>query len=120
MNFQRIVIIIAIILLIVCLILIGLVLVNSKSSQQWPPMVGDCPDYWVDTSGNGGNCVNIKNLGTCNFNNTKPQTMDFTQAPFTGSNGLCSKYNWANGCKLSWDGITYGAANPCDVSGNSQ
>ena len=55
MNFQRIVIIIAIILLIVCLILIGLVLVNSKSAQQWPPMIGDCPDYWVDTSVNCGN-----------------------------------------------------------------
>jgi hypothetical protein len=122
MNFQRIVIIIAIILLIVCLILIGLVLVNSKSSQQWPPMVGDCPDYWVDTSGNGGNCVNIKNLGSCNFGfgETKHQTMDFTQAPFTGSNGLCAKYKWANSCKLSWDGITYGANNPCDVSGNMQ
>ena len=122
MNFQRIVLTIAIVLLILCLILIGMVLVNSKSSQQWPPMVGDCPDYWIDTSGNGGSCVNVKDLGTCNFGfgDTKHATMDFTQAPFTGSNGLCSKYKWANSCKLSWDGITYGAANPCDVSGNSQ
>ena len=122
MNFQRIILIIAIVLLILCLILIGMVLVNSKSSQQWPPMVGDCPDYWIDTSGNGGSCVNIKNLGSCNFSTdaTKHQTMDFTQPPFTGSNGLCSKYKWATGCQLSWDGITYGAANPCDASGNNQ
>jgi len=122
MNFQRIILIVAIILLILCLILIGMVLVNSKSSQQWPPMVGDCPDYTIDTSGNGGSCVNIKNLGSCNFNSdtTQHQTMDFTQPPFTGSNGLCSKYKWATGCQLSWDGITYGAANPCDASGNNQ
>ena len=120
MNFQRIILIIAVILLILCLILIGMVLVNSKSTQQWPPMVGDCPDYWVDLSGNGANCVNVKNLGSCNFDNTKPQTMDFTQSAFTGSNGLCAKYKWANSCQLSWDGITYGAANPCDASGNSQ
>ena len=122
MNFQRIIIIIAIVLLILCLIMIGLVLVNSKNTDQCPPMIGDCPDYWIDMSGNGANCVNIKNLGTCNTNTGKNnyQTMNFNQAPFTGSNGLCTKYKWANSCKLSWDGITYGAGNPCDVSGNTQ
>jgi hypothetical protein len=122
MNFQRIILTIAIVLLILCLILIGIVLVNSKNSQQWPPMVGDCPDYWVDLSGNGAQCVNVKNLGSCNFGfgNSKYQTMDFTQAPFSGNNGLCAKYNWANGCKLTWDGITYGVPNPCDASGNNQ
>jgi hypothetical protein len=120
MNFQRLIILIAIILLIICLILIGMVLVNSKSTQKWPPLVGDCPDYWVDTSGNGANCVNVKNLGSCNFGqgDSEFQTMDFTQGPFTGSNGMCAKYKWATSCKLTWDGITYGVNNPCDASGN--
>ena len=96
--------------------MIGLVLVNSKNTDKWPPMIGDCPDYWIDMSGNGGNCVNIKNLGSCNTNTGKKnyQTMNFNQAPFTGSNGTCAKYKWANFCKLTWDGITYGASNPCD------
>ena len=50
MNFQSIVLLIAILLLIVCLILIGIALAKSKNIQQWPPIVGTCPDYWVDMS----------------------------------------------------------------------
>jgi hypothetical protein len=117
MNFQRIILICAIILLILCLILIGMVLVNSKSTQQWPPLVGDCPDYWVDTSGNGSQCVNIKDLGICNAlgQTTGHLTKDFSQSPFTGSTGTCEKYKWATGCKVTWDGITYGVPNPCDT-----
>ena len=42
--------------------------------------------------------------------------MDFTTSSFTGSDGLCSKYNWANNCGVTWDGITYGVKNPCDTS----
>ena len=42
--------------------------------------------------------------------------MNFNQSPFTGDNGLCSKYNWATGCGVTWDGITSGISNPCDTS----
>ena len=117
MNFQRIIVTIAVVLLLACIIMISIVLVNNQSDQQWPPMIGDCPDYWIDLSGNGAQCVNSKNLGTCNFGyGGKKQTMDFTQGPFVGSNGMCAKYNWANSCKLTWDGITYGGSNPCDAT----
>ena len=121
MNFQRIILILALVLLIISLILIGMVLANSKSSQQWPPMIGDCPDYWIDMSGNGAQCVNIKDLGKCSSHTgqSQHQTVDFTKAPFTGSNGLCAKYNWATGCNLSWDGITYGVPNPCSTTTTS-
>jgi len=113
MSFYTIVLTIAIILLIALLIFIGIAL-KSKSSQMWPPVIGDCPDYWVDTSGNGGNCENVKNLGTC------PANMNFTGSSFSGSGGNCSKYQWATSCGVTWDGITYGVINnPCDVSGNS-
>ena len=44
------------------------------------------------------------------------KTMNFNQAPFNGTNGDCAKYKWANRCKLSWDGITYGVSNPCTVT----
>ena len=115
-GFQRIISIIAIVILIICLVIIGITLSRSNKTQVWPPMVGDCPDYWVDTSGNGGNCVNSKGLGTCSASGS---SMNFTAAPYVGSNGLCSKYNWATKCGLTWDGITSGVSNPCDSSLNS-
>jgi hypothetical protein len=118
-NFQRIILIFAIVLLIICLIFIGIVLVNSKNSEVWPPLVGDCPDYWVDLSGNGAECVNVKNLGTwkpSQWEVNSHQTVDFTQSPFTGSNGTCTKYNWAKFWGLTWDGITYGVPNPCNTT----
>jgi hypothetical protein len=109
-NFHRLVIIITVIILILILIFVAIMLSRSKSSQTWPPIVGDCPDYWIDLSGNGAMCVNSKKLGTCNQN-----TMNFTTSLWTGSNGLCAKYNWANGCGLTWDGITSGVPNPCNT-----
>ena len=37
-----------------------------SEKQEWPPMVPDCPDYWlIDGSGKDSNCINIKDLGTC-------------------------------------------------------
>ena len=121
-SFQSIVVVIAIILLIICLIFIGLSLVKSKNSSQWPPIVGECPDYWTDTSGNGANCVNIKKLGTCTTggNGVSPSdsimAMNFTVAPYIGSVGTCAKYTWANRCGITWDGITSGIANPCTTT----
>ena len=44
MNFQSIVLTIAVVLLIICMILIGIALAKSKNTQQWPPLIGDCPD----------------------------------------------------------------------------
>jgi hypothetical protein len=115
-SFQKIVLIIAILFLTLFLVLIGLSLSKSNSSIDWPPVVGNCPDYWVDLSGNGSKCFNSQGLGTCPSYMPKgnnENTMDFTQAPFTGNNSNCAKYRWANNCKLSWDGITYGVQNPC-------
>ena len=39
--------------------------------------------------------------------------MDFNTPYFRGSDGTCNKYKWAKSCDLTWDGITYGVANPC-------
>ena len=117
MNFQSIVLTIAVVLLIICMILIGIALAKSKNTQQWPPLIGDCPDYWVDMSNNGAQCVNIKDLGTCNGSVPAGQhlQMDFTVPPYIGQTGLCSKYKWATGCGITWDGITSGVTNPCDT-----
>ena len=49
MSFQKITIIIAAIILIIALVIVGLSLSGKGSSDtQWPPIIGDCPDYWVD------------------------------------------------------------------------
>ena len=124
-GFQRIVLITAIVLLIICLVFIGMILSKSKKNSQWPPIVGSCPDYWIDTQGNGGNCVNVENLGKCtsgtgvtpaNLQNATNSiiSMNFDAAQYKGSQGTCNKYKWANSCGVTWDGITSGIANPCD------
>jgi hypothetical protein len=115
-NFQKIVLAIAIVLLIIALIFIGISLAKSKEKATWPPIIGECPDYWFDISGNGSMCVNTLNLGKCNIPSSNNQNaMDFSGNTFIGSNGNCSKYKWATGCGVTWDGITSGVVNPCSA-----
>ena len=117
MNFQKIVLIMAIVLLIIILVAIGVTLSKSRREDNWPPIVGECPDYWVDMSGNGEECLNSNSLGRCNISNgLNKNAMNFNQLPFTGDNGNCSKYRWATSCGVTWDGITSGVKNPCDTS----
>ena len=116
-EYHKIVLIIAIIILICLLVFISISL-KSQLTQDWPPVIGDCPDYWVDTSGNGGNCVNVKNLGTCpSSTQGQPLSVNFSGPNYSGSAGLCAKWNYANSCNLTWDGVTYGGAssNPCNM-----
>jgi hypothetical protein len=101
-TFQFIVIIVAVILLVIMLIFIGVSLHNKKSKAVFPPVVAECPDYWLDMSeGNAKNCVNAKNLGSCDI-----KSMDFSGAFWSGSDGLCHKSKWAKQCNLTWDGVT--------------
>ena len=117
MNFQKIVLTVAIGILIVMLVVIGMALSKASYEQDWPPVVGDCPDYWVDMSGNGSACLNTHSLGRCNVpTEDNKTTMNFNQSPFTENNGTCAKYKWAKACKVTWDGITSGVQNPCDTS----
>jgi hypothetical protein len=102
-SFQSTVMTIAIVLLIICLILIGIALYRHKYSNTYPPVVADCPDYWLDESkGDSSHCVNSKNLG----NDSCANTMDFNLSFWTGSDGLCNKSKWAKACDLTWDGVT--------------
>jgi hypothetical protein len=109
-GFQKIVITIAIVLLIIALIFVGYTIVKNKKNQQWPPLIAECPDYWLmDGSGNNTTCINVKHLG----NSNTPNTMKFNMGFFTGSDGLCNKYMWSIQNDITWDGITYGVNNPC-------
>jgi hypothetical protein len=120
-SFQTTVLTIAVIVLIIILIIVAIALRSSKDDEVWPPVVGDCPDYWIDTSGNGANCVNVKYLGTCGptppenkynvVNNFEgAQKMDFS------TQSTCQKYTFANNCRLTWDGITGTTNNPCSTT----
>jgi hypothetical protein len=113
-SFQRFILFSAIIILIIALVFIGVTLTYSKE-HQWPPVTPECPDYWIaEGSGDNTTCVNMKNLGTCPpKSGDKYLKMDFNNATFSGSNGICAKYTWAKNCGVSWDGITYGISNPC-------
>ena len=117
-GFQKFILFSAIIILIIALVLIGMVLSYSTADMKWPPVLPDCPDYWlIDGSGNNASCINVKDLGTCQpLNDEKHLKINFNSSAFTGENGLCAKYNWANKCNVSWDGITYGVSNPCQTS----
>lgn len=114
-SFQKIVLFSAIIILILSLVVIG-VLFSSTKEAGWPPVVPECPDWWESTKqGTENVCVNIKDLGTCPAKSGSPHlVMNFNTSTFSGSNGTCAKYTWANKCNVAWDGITYGVDNPCD------
>jgi hypothetical protein len=121
-SFQKIVLMIAVVILILALLIIGMSLIYSKK-KTWPPNVASCPDWWVmDGSGNRAKCINVKDLGVCKpQGNMSHQVMDFNVGPFSSSNSssTCNKYTWANRCKVTWDGITYGVSNPCNSSSTS-
>lgn len=112
MNFQKSVLVVAIILLIICLVLIGIALYNNKYSTEFPPVVANCPDYWIQkptTDQNSITCYNIKNLGKSQCE----KTMDFSGSTWTGNEGLCNKFRWASTCNLTWDGVTNNT-DPCN------
>jgi hypothetical protein len=109
-TIQSIILTLAIDILLIILIVIGINISMSQNKQIWPPVIGDCPDYWSDQGKGGSKCVvNARkdNIGLA----TSP--MDFSSPIYSGSNGACIKYTWANNNKVSWDGITYGVPNPC-------
>ena len=48
MSFNSIVMIVAIVMLIVSLTMIGIALKNQKNNVTFPPVISDCPDYYID------------------------------------------------------------------------
>lgn len=114
-TFQKTILIAAVVMLLLALVIIGVAL-SSTSEKSWPPVIPDCPDYWIlDGSGEAATCVNVKNLGTCPpKDGDEFLRMNFNTGAFSGSDGDCAKYNWAKKCGVAWDGITYGVNSPCD------
>ena len=117
-DFKKRVVGTAIAILIFAIILIGVLLFTGGSgNNQWPPVVSECPDYWidrVDKEGEPKKCFNVHNLGKSSCDNV----MDFSTDFWSGSTGDCRKYKWANNCNVTWDGITNNN-NICDSDSDS-
>lgn len=102
MNFQRVVIIVAIILLILALTFMGYSLYINRYDLVFPPVTAVCPDYWVSQD---NKCINKLLLGKCN-NTAENNTMNFNVPHYQGDQANCNKSKWAKDCNITWDGIT--------------
>ena len=91
MSFQKTVLIIALIVLSVMLFFIALAMKGLKKSQEYPPEISECPDFW--TKNEQGFCSPSLNKNT------------------SGSAG-CQLYKggdkaiFAQNCGIEWDGLT--------------
>jgi hypothetical protein len=103
MNFQKLVLTIAVIVLVVSLLVTGLLIRKSKSTYTYPPSVSECPDYFRLVSPNV--CKNVHKLGKCSENGKPKETWDFNGSNFLGESGKQNKCKLANFCEISWDGI---------------
>lgn len=102
MNFQKIVLTVSICLLIFVLIATAIIAYRANETDEFPPVLAQCPDYWKAEDNN--TCTNVHNLGKSD--GSCKNNMDFTTDDFMGSDGLKKKCDWARGCDLTWDGIT--------------
>ena len=125
--FQKNVLTVATGILVILLVIVGILMSNSKK-EDFPPNISPCPDYWVssnffkddDSAKNkvtadinletimesipeGENhCINMHGVGK----NTCSRSKNFLTDEYKGLNGNCKKLEWAKSCNLSWDGIT--------------
>ena len=109
-SFHSIVLLIAGCSFILILLIISYMMFQKKKTK-YPPVLGDCPDYWIsnevtDTNGNINNvCLNERKLGTCDIYKSD-DGFNFNKAEFIGSDGLCAKHMESKRCGFNWDGIT--------------
>jgi hypothetical protein len=97
--FQKNVVIVACVVLLVVLAVIAYYLSEGSSTQQWPPSVSNCPDYWEDQDGQGKQCFNVQRLGKCGIG---PYDLTNWNKP----RNACEAKGIMENCKLTWDGIT--------------
>ena len=79
-NFQRIIIIIAIIALIASMIFIGYALYDQSSAISWPPEKPKCPDFWT-VNAKDGTCVKPKSPINSEYNGIPAGTHGMPTCP---------------------------------------
>lgn len=101
MNFQEIVIYVALIIMILALIVVFMMLYYSSDKNQFPPVIGKCPDFFVINS--TGKCVNYAGIGNPTYGGGEgiAQQTD----PLTPE-AACNLRNELLTNRQTWDGIT--------------
>ena len=114
-GFQKITVLIALMILLLIFLFLGGSLAYASKNGIVSPNLPQCPDYWeIESTDTGSRCVNVQNLGICPAASGDTNlSIDFSSGNFTDN---CAKYTWANNCNVAWDGLTYGADNPCTVA----
>ena len=109
-SFVRIASTIAAITFVITMIIVAFVIKRNRYGAIFPPVVGECPDYWsASQKGSHTVCHNALGLGdTTNCPNVarKGSTMVFSGPQWAGQKGVCNKARWANKCGMAWDGIS--------------
>lgn len=114
-NFQKALLLVAIIALILA-ILVSAYKLNSVvaiAGQSWPPVVAPCPDYW-DLS--GSYCINSSwhNVGSFHYNPATNKNIYNSTSPSCADPSFCviptslfgDKKKWAKKNRFVWDGLT--------------
>jgi len=79
---------------------------QDQSEEKWPPVISNCPDYFVNTSGNM--CKNVFKLGDPSVCNgiLDAEAIDFVKdsdlMSDDGRKDVCSRIKK---CGLSWEGV---------------
>ena len=114
-NFQKALLLVAIIALILAILVSAYKLnVVAIAGQSWPPIVAPCPDYW-DLS--GAYCINTtnQNYGNIGYTNATATTL-YSGIPSQYENTYAiplstmkiDKKKWASLNGFVWDGLTSG------------
>ena len=90
-TFQKTVMGIALVLLLITLGIVWISISNSKYSKKFPPVVAECPDYWLREK---KLCVNKKQLG----NGKCHGSMDFSDRCHCAANQICELFGL--GCAM--------------------
>ena len=103
MNFQKKTLVICGVILVITLLVYAFISHNQLKNALWPPVVGNCPDYWEYD--NNGKCKNTKKLASYN-NTTDANCINPDFSKYQGNTGSCFKKKWADNCGYEWEGIT--------------
>tara|TARA_B100000674_G_scaffold394557_1_gene338906 strand:+ start:725 stop:1111 length:387 start_codon:yes stop_codon:yes gene_type:complete len=115
MGFQKTVLIVALVILTICIIFVATVISKNESNKKWPPEVATCPPYYfVKNTPAGEGPLGVNGMTICERDPNAPKIGE--------DNNMCkrlvitqggkafgsdrSKCNWANNCKIQWDGIS--------------
>jgi hypothetical protein len=110
-NYNKTVLVVASVLLIFGLVIIGFFITSTQKNSTYPPVIGDCPDYWdvgYDTN-KKKICTNRRsiNSGLASPEDCRAYPVDLFSASGTSDNDIiCEKNKWAKRCNIHWDGIT--------------